>query len=246
MTIATKRPVGPPAVSSPPSPWAPRAQTVDVAVLDECPLVVHGVASMVGPFVHAVRAVSSDDGLARLRADVTLWDPAPDGSRETQQLRKVLGDAQAARLLLYSMQPPRELVEELLALGCTGFVDKGAPAEELLAAVLGAARAMRGPARQDPLTADLAPASKIWPGKDHGLSRREAEIISLIARGLTNDDISTRIYLSPNTVKSYIRSAYIKIGVHRRTDAVRWGMEQGLDLVDDFRGEPGPPPVGRP
>nr|WP_281385975.1 LuxR C-terminal-related transcriptional regulator [Nocardioides luti] len=60
------------------------------------------------------------------------------------------------------------------------------------------------------------------------MTPREAEILGLITRGLTNTEIATALYLSINSVKTYIRSGYRKIGVSRRTQAVAWGMAHGL------------------
>jgi DNA-binding CsgD family transcriptional regulator len=60
------------------------------------------------------------------------------------------------------------------------------------------------------------------------LSPREAEIIALIARGLTNQEIAERAHVTINSIKSYIRSAYRKIGVERRTQAVLWAMANGF------------------
>ena len=59
------------------------------------------------------------------------------------------------------------------------------------------------------------------------LSRREQEMLQLIASGLSNEEIAGRLYLSRNSVKSYVRSAYRKIGVTRRTQAAMWWVEHG-------------------
>ena len=67
-----------------------------------------------------------------------------------------------------------------------------------------------------------------WPGRGHGLSPREGEILALIGQGLTNDDIARQLFLSINSVKTYIRSAYRKIGVTRRTEAVLWFVDHGF------------------
>ena len=67
-----------------------------------------------------------------------------------------------------------------------------------------------------------------WPaplGIEAGLTPRQAQIISLITTGLTNRGIVERTGLSENTVKSYIRAAYSRIGATTRAQAVRWGME---------------------
>ena len=67
-----------------------------------------------------------------------------------------------------------------------------------------------------------------WPGRSAGLSPREAEILALITQGLSNREIADRVYLSINSVKTYIRAAYRKINVERRSQAVLWGVANGF------------------
>jgi DNA-binding NarL/FixJ family response regulator len=67
-----------------------------------------------------------------------------------------------------------------------------------------------------------------WPGREEGLTARESEVIALITQGLSNSDIAEHSSLSINSVKSYIRSAYRKMGVTSRTNAVLWGIEHGF------------------
>ena len=67
-----------------------------------------------------------------------------------------------------------------------------------------------------------------WPGRSIGLTPREAEIIALITQGLSNDEIAQRAYLSINSVKTHIRTAYRKIGVSSRSQAVLWGVDNGF------------------
>lgn len=68
-----------------------------------------------------------------------------------------------------------------------------------------------------------------WPGRAEGLSQREGEVLALITQGKTNAEIAGLVYLSANSIKSYIRSAYRKIGVNTRVEAVLWGVDH------DFR-----------
>ena len=67
------------------------------------------------------------------------------------------------------------------------------------------------------------------PARSTGLTAREAEIIALITQGLSNQEIAERSYLSINSVKTYIRTAYRKIGVERRAQAVLWGIKHGFE-----------------
>ncbi|MDP2774124.1 MAG: response regulator transcription factor, partial [Nocardioides sp.] len=77
-----------------------------------------------------------------------------------------------------------------------------------------------------------------WPGRAAGLSPREAEILALITQGLRNQEIADRAYLSINSVKTYIRSAYRKIGVERRAQAVLWGVKNGFEPDTERRVDP--------
>ena len=82
---------------------------------------------------------------------------------------------------------------------------------------------------------DIAPtevAGGEWPGRGHGLSPRQAEVLALVTQGLTNEEISKRAYLSINTVKSYLRQAYRVIDVSSRSQAILWGLDHGLGLQE--------------
>lgn len=79
-----------------------------------------------------------------------------------------------------------------------------------------------------------------WPGRALGLSARESEVLALIAQGLSNQEVASRAYLSINSVKTYIRSAYRKIGVQRRSQAVLWAIRHGFN-PDETRSVLDPP-----
>ncbi len=85
-----------------------------------------------------------------------------------------------------------------------------------------------GPSRRIP--SDQGPLKVIRGStqRDYDLTPREAEILALVTQGLTNSEIGAQLYLSINSVKTYIRAAYRKIEVTRRAQAVAWGMEHGL------------------
>jgi DNA-binding NarL/FixJ family response regulator len=60
------------------------------------------------------------------------------------------------------------------------------------------------------------------------LSARERDVLELVASGLSNQEIAESLYVSNNTVKTYIRTAYRKIGAERRSQAVLWAIQHGL------------------
>lgn len=67
-----------------------------------------------------------------------------------------------------------------------------------------------------------------WPGREFGLSARESAAIALITHGLSNDEIARKMYISVNTLKAFVRTAYRKIGVNTRPRAVLWGIDDGF------------------
>jgi DNA-binding NarL/FixJ family response regulator len=67
------------------------------------------------------------------------------------------------------------------------------------------------------------------------LSSREIEVLRCIASGLSNDEVAKELYLGINTIKTYIRTAYRKIGVDRRSQAVLWAIENGLIEIPGYR-----------
>ncbi|HXH79274.1 helix-turn-helix transcriptional regulator [Nocardioides sp.] len=69
-----------------------------------------------------------------------------------------------------------------------------------------------------------------WVAYDEGLTRRESEVLGLIVSAASNREVGNLLCLSPNSVKSYIRSIYRKIGVSSRSQAVLWGLEQGFGV----------------
>jgi DNA-binding NarL/FixJ family response regulator len=113
--------------------------------------------------------------------------------------------------------------------------------QELAAAVDSATTGWQlGDAGLDPVVGSSASEQRVHRlGEDVGLSARGVRVLSLVAQGLSNDEIAARDYLSVNTVNSYIRSAYRKIGVRSRTQAVVWAIQHGFGTDHDptaFRG----------
>jgi DNA-binding NarL/FixJ family response regulator len=198
-----------------------------VALLDEPPLIVNGVVDMLGPYEPGilVRPVESGTGSPG-PVHVTLYDPAGGPSRAAT-LETLLTDPVNGDVVVYSFRPSWTRVSEWLALGCAGVVDKGGSTTELVQVITSLrCGTTDGEALDRPHPVDRRPDA--WPGKEQGLSPRESEMVRLIAAGLTNDSISIRTGLSINTVKTYIRSAYRKLDLVRRTEAVRWGLEHGM------------------
>ena len=124
----------------------------------------------------------------------------------------------------WNLQP--DLVERAISTGAAGYLSKALDAEEIVEA-LEAVHAGKSSSRRRSRSRDRG--AGVWPGREFGLTAREAEVLALITQGLSNQEIAERSYLSINSVKTYIRTAYRKIGVTRRSQAVVWGMKHGFE-----------------
>jgi len=132
----------------------------------------------------------------------------------------------SAPVVVFAFATDRGAVEAALELGVAGYVFKGVSEERLVSAL----ERVRNGERVLELDADAQePAVKgDWPGRDAGLSEREAEILTLICQGLSNQQVAQKLYLSINSIKTYIRSMYRKIGAGSRSQAVIWGLRHGF------------------
>ena len=187
----------------------PAAQ-IRVALLDDCELVSLGLRAMLEPHADRVDLVEPEHVLAGLATtDVVLVDPFT----QQGQLRSPHVWARfEAPVVLYSWQDPDELGRLTTAPGVAGHVTKRTPVAELVTIL--EAFAAGGP---QPLP---------HAGPDHPvLSGREREVLELVTRGLSNQEVAEVLYVSINTVKTYIRTAYAKIGVTTRSQAVAWTLQ---------------------
>lgn len=138
-------------------------------------------------------------------------------------------------MLLFSWVSTQAQIDNALRAGAVGVVPKTVDGSALVAAIEAAASGQ---------TLDVAflagrPPAAAWLGESEGLTPREAEVVSLIITGIGNREIASTIYLSINSVKTYIRSAYRKMGVTSRPQAILWGLRHGVE-------PPGRSVLGRP
>ena len=205
---------------------AERAGPIQVAIVNDYEMVVAGVAAMLDPFRERVAVVELDAGLPVARdVDVILYDTFGQVQGDGVDLEDLVR-GNRAKVVIFSWNLQPELVDRSIRKGAKGYLSKSLSAEEVVAAV----EAVCGGdvVRPAPSVSQETEPASAWPGREHGLSAREAEVIALITQGLSNQEIADRSYLSINSVKTYVRTAYRKIDVTRRSQAVVWGMTHGL------------------
>ena len=169
------------------------------------------------------------------RPDIVLMDirmPVLDGIAATRQICAAAGDA-GPRVLVLTTFDLDEYVYDALQAGASGFLLKDAPPETLFEAarVVAAGDALLAPAVTRRLIAEFArlrPPQRTRPDDLNALTRREIEILSLVAAGLSNHEIAHRLVLSNETVKTHVSHVLRKLGLRDRAQAVVAAYETGL------------------
>ncbi|OBB62829.1 response regulator transcription factor [Mycobacterium sp. 852014-50255_SCH5639931] len=214
---------------------------ITVALVDDYDVVVKGVANMLDPYRDRVVIAELDSTMPVDDAvDIVLYDSFAQPESDQEEIGVLTANPRARRVVVYTWNFHPDLVESARRHGAHGYLSKTLPARELVAAL---EAVHSGEVIISPVTGRPRSAPGLdWPGRNEGLSDREAEILALITQGKSNADVARLTYLSPNTVKSYIRTIYRKIGVGSRTQAVLWGVHHGFTpdhhRIEHWRGGP--------
>jgi DNA-binding NarL/FixJ family response regulator len=203
---------------------------IRILLVDDHPVVRHGLRGMLEsePDLTVVgEASSGDEGVRRaaeLRPDLVLMDlRMPDGDG-VQATGRILAQTPGVRVVvLTTYESDRDILRAIEA-GAGGFLLKDATPAELAEAVRAAARG------ETVLAPSVASAlvRQVRSPAPPALSAREAEVLRLVARGLTNADIGRELFISEATVKTHLLRAFNKLDVADRTAAVTKAMSFGL------------------
>jgi DNA-binding NarL/FixJ family response regulator len=214
---------------------------IRVVLADDQRVVREGLGTLLG-LIGGIEVVGTaadgNEALAlalKLRPDVVLMDlrmPRCDGIEATRRLRE--HDAGIKVLVLTTYADDRSVIDALRA-GARGYLTKDAGAAEIREAL---ERVTSGQAAIDPAVQEVlldaiaagAPGADAEPAPKFpdGLTAREAEVLVLIAQGLSNAEIASRLMVSETTVKSHVNHVFAKIGVRARAQAVTYAYRHGL------------------
>lgn len=194
-----------------------------VAVVSPQPVVRHGLMDLLARYPDRVSVVAFSDGSD---PHVLLYDVLEMADGDSSGLRELLGST-SAKVLAMSRDLRPDLAARALAAGAHGFFSIGVSESELIEAVEAAVADGAGPR-----AGTEEPGHRL--GAEAGLTDREVEVLTLIAQGRTNREIAQELFLSPNSIKTYVRTAYRKIGATSRSQAVGWAIRNGFPI----EGEP--------
>jgi two-component system, NarL family, response regulator LiaR len=201
---------------------------IRVALVNDYEVVVHGIASMLRSHVHRIEVVELNASSSVAEpVDIALFDTFTQSRDDGTGIVHLLENPRVDKVVVYTWSTDRALRESSLRLGVAGYLSKRLSATELVNSLehvhKGEIVVSEEPARLPLIGGD-------WPGREEGLTARESEVLCLITQGLTNAQIVERTQLSINSIKSYIRSCYRKIGVDSRSRAVLWGVDHGMQF----------------
>jgi DNA-binding NarL/FixJ family response regulator len=199
-------------------------------IVDDHPVVREGLRGMLeaDPGITVVgEAASGDEAVVRareLRPDVILMDlRMPDGDGVSATSRILANRPESRVIVLTTYETDQDIVRAVEA-GAAGYLLKDTSRADLLAAIVSAAR---GETVLSPSVATRLVTRMRAPATE-SLSPREAEVLSLVARGLTNGEIGKALFISETTVKTHLLRVFGKLGVSDRTAAVTTALDRGL------------------
>ena len=171
--------------------------------------------------------------VAATHPDIVLMDlrmPRVDGVEATRRIR---AEHPGTRVIVLTTYADDDSIFGALQAGARGYLTKDAGPEELKRAIetVHAGHALLDPAVQARLLDRLgkpAPPPTAPVTFPDGLTAREAEVLTLIAQGLSNRELQERLFVSEATVKTHINSIFSKIGARDRAQAVTYAYRNGL------------------
>ncbi|MDA8147350.1 MAG: response regulator transcription factor [Actinomycetota bacterium] len=246
MALQAGRVKAPPSTQAAPGqPWGNREQSVQpdeagrrlrVVVADDHAVLRAGtrqILEQAGDIEVVGEAADGEEALAQcaiLRPDVALLDIRMPGPNGIDVARRLADEQPDVVVVVLSAYDDEAYVRAALACGVGGYLLKTAPAGELVHAVRSAAA---GTTVLDPSIIRRLAGS---PGGDDpaGLTWRERQVVALVAGGLANKVVGSRLGISVRTVEGHLNHAFTKLGVSTRTELVRFALANGLDSVPDL------------
>jgi len=207
---------------------------IRILLADDHPVVRDGLAAMLATqpdFAVAGEAGNGAEAVAqaaKLRPDVVLMDlemPDPDGFDGIEAIRRLRAADPSVQVVVLTAFDTDERIFGALQAGAQGYLLKGAPRAEIFAAI----RAVSAGGALIPSVVASKLLRQVRAAElPDALTPREREVLGLVAAGLANLEIGTRLSISERTVKFHVGSVLAKLGAKNRTQAVRLARERGL------------------
>lgn len=221
--------------------------SVRVVIADDQPLVRTGLRMILSEEAGIEVVGEATDGAEAIRVctqrrpDVILMDVRMPGTDGIEATRAVVALDDAPRVLVLTTFDLDEVVYDALHAGASGFLLKDAPEDRLVTAirVVADGGSLFAPSVTRRLIEEFASRGPRPSVGLPGLTEREAEVLRLVARGLSNAEVGLELFVTENTVKTHVARILTKLNVRDRVQAVVVAYESGF--VTSRNGDPAPP-----
>jgi two-component system, NarL family, response regulator NreC len=172
----------------------------------------------------------------RLKPDVLVLDLILPDLNGLEVTRRICQHATQTRIVILSMRASEAYVLEALRNGAAAYVLKASSAADLVQAVreVSAGRHYLSPPLSERAIAAYLQKAKDTPLDPYEmLTAREREVLHLAAQGLNNNDIATRLSISPHTAMTHRSNLMGKLGIHTQTDLIRYAIQRGIIPIEE-------------
>jgi DNA-binding NarL/FixJ family response regulator len=198
-----------------------RATPVTVSLVNDYEIILHGLHAMLEPFTDRVRVVSHDvGGTPERSADIALFDTFGGRRDAIERAADMVSERRVGHVVLYTWDAAAAFVEQACDIGVSAIVPKSVAGPALVEVLERVAEGEQYGLHRH--------RHKCLGGPPEQLSAREREVLALIARGCSNRVIADELYLSIDTVKTYVRRLFHKLGVRNRTQAAMLATDHGV------------------
>ena len=219
-------------------------QKKTIIVVDDHPLFREGLKSIIGRITQYKVVGEAGSGrealklVKELKPDLVLVDMSLPDQTGIELTRKILELSSTIRIVIVSMHSKADYIFKAFQAGATGYVVKESASEKLLQAI---DNVLKGDYFMDShvskevvrkLMGIQNKEQKITDAAFNTLTPREQEIMILVAEGLTNNQISERLYISPKTVENHRSSIMRKLNLHNTIEVARYAVKLGLIDID--------------
>lgn len=214
-------------------------KTINVLIVDDHSLVRQGLKQIL-ELEQDIRIVGqAGDGeealvkVQQLKPDVVLLDINMPKLNGIQTLRRLKDIDKTTRVIMLTFHEDQEYLYETINLGANGYVLKDSESESLISAVRDVYKGSSyiQPSLASNLVKEFNRGQSLGDSRDNKMTRREYEVLTLIAEGLNNKEIACSLFISEKTVKNHVSNIFKKIDVNDRTQAAIYAYKHNIKKI---------------